>query len=195
MHYALIKNGVIERINIQLPTVIGNTSIPAGATGLTEFGLYPIIGSEPSYNPQTQRVSGPTYQFTGEAVERIYTVETIPLSEVQAQRLAELAAIRYQHETAGITLSGMTIETDRESQALITGAWSFSQLNPAVLIDWKATTGWIQIDAATIAGIAGAVAAHVQACFSAERAHAEAIAALETVDAVAGYDLTTGWPA
>ena len=117
------------------------------------------------------------------------------LARNKAQRLSELEAYRYQKETAGITLSGMTIETDRQSQALITGAWSFSQLNPAVLVDWKAESGWIQIDAATIAGIAGAVAAHVQACFSAERIHAEAILALETSEAVTGYDLTTGWPA
>ena len=116
------------------------------------------------------------------------------IPDAWTQKLSELAALRYQHETSGITLSGMAIETDRQSQALITGAWSFSQLNPAVLIDWKAESGWIQIDAATIAGIASAVAAHVQACFSAERLHAEAIAALETSEEVASYDLTTGWP-
>ena len=116
------------------------------------------------------------------------------LARMKAHRLADLAALRYQHETAGITLNGMTIETDRQSQALITGAWSFSQLNPAVLIDWKGVNGWIQIDAATITAIAGAVATHVQSCFSAERVHAEAIAALETVEAVQAYDFTTGWP-
>lgn len=110
------------------------------------------------------------------------------------QKLSELAAYRYQKETAGITLSGMTIETDRESQALITGAWSISQTNPAILIDWKGVNGWIQIDAATITAIAGAVAAHVQSCFSAERIHAEAIAALETAEDIGQYDLTTGWP-
>jgi len=109
------------------------------------------------------------------------------------RKLSEIAAYRYQKETAGITLSGIAIETNRESQALINGAWSFSQLNPAVLIDWKAESGWIQIDAATIAAIAGAVATHVQACFSTERIHAEAIAALETSEAVAAYDISTLW--
>jgi len=113
---------------------------------------------------------------------------------VKEQKLAELAAYRYSKETAGITLSGMAIETNRESQALINGAWSFSQLNPAVLIDWKAESGWIQIDAATIAAIAGAVAAHVQSCFSTERIHAEAIAALVTSEEVQSYDITNGWP-
>ncbi len=118
----------------------------------------------------------------------------IPIAMLRQQKLAELAALRYEKETAGITLNGASIETDRASQALITGAWSISQINPAVLIDWKTATGdWVQIDAATIAGIAGAVAGHVQACFSAERVHAEAIAALETAEDVAAYDITVGW--
>lgn len=111
------------------------------------------------------------------------------------QRLAELASLRYEKEIAGIMVNGAAIATDRASQALITGAWSISQINPSVLIDWKTASGvWVQIDAATIAGIAAMVAAHVQTCFSAERVHAEALAALTTSEAVAAYDLTTGWP-
>jgi len=116
------------------------------------------------------------------------------LSAHQQRKREELAALRYQHETAGITLNGATIETNRESQALVNGAYSYSLLNPAVLIDWKAESGWIQIDATAIAGIAGAVAAHVQACFSNERTLSELIAAAETVAAVQAIDLTIGWP-
>jgi len=139
-------------------------------------------------------VNGILIELTPEEEAEWLDAQVVSPDEVKARRISELASYRFQKETAGITLSGMTIETDRQSQALITGAWSFSQLNPAVLVDWKAESGWIQIDAATIAGIAGAVAAHVQACFSAERVHAEAIAALETSEEVAAYDLTTGWP-
>jgi len=127
-------------------------------------------------------------------IEGEWVAPIIDLTPINQQKLSDLAALRYQHETAGITLNGMTIETDRQSQALITGAWSFSQLNPAVLIDWKGANGWVQIDAATITAIAGAVAAHVQSCFSAERIHAEAIDSLETEEDIGQYDLTTGWP-
>ena len=119
----------------------------------------------------------------------IYTLET-----AKAQRLNELAAYRYTKETAGITLNGAGIKTDLESQAKISGAWSAAQMNPAILIDWKGENGWIQIDAATITAIAMAVANHVQACFSNERIHAEAIGALETAEDVQNYDFTTGWP-
>ena len=142
----------------------------------------------------TRLVNGITVELTPEEEAEWFASQVVSIDELKSQRLSELAALRYEKETAGITLSGMAIETNRESQALITGAWSFSQLNPAVLIDWKGTNGWVQIDAATISAIAGAVAAHVQSCFSTERVHAEAISALETSEEVAAYDLTTGWP-
>lgn len=128
-------------------------------------------------------------------VDGQFVTPVLEVTDARTQRLAELAAYRYEREIAGITVNGASIETDRASQVMINGAWSISQINPAILIDWKTATGaWVQIDAATIAGIAATVAAHVQACFSAERVHAEALAALETAEAVAAYDLTTGWP-
>lgn len=86
--YALIENGEITRVNITLPTSIGNTSIPAGATGLEAFGLYPIVGDEPSHTEQ-QRVAGPQYVFDGAQVNRVFTVEAIPDAEKAAQVRAE----------------------------------------------------------------------------------------------------------
>ena len=139
-------------------------------------------------------VDGVIVELTPDEEAEWIAHQIVSVDAVKQQKLSELAALRYQHETAGITLNGMTIETNRESQSLINGAWSFSRLNPNVLIDWKASYGWIQIDAATIVIIAGAVATHVQACFSNERVHAEAIDSLETAEDVGQYDLTTGWP-
>lgn len=170
-------------------------SIPDGAD-LTDLGYYRIEPvTQPTAQPGERVTAGDPEEYAPGKWRETWIVTAIPLSEVQAQRLNELAALRYQHETAGITLNGTVIETDRESQALITGAYSYSLLNPSVLIDWKAESGWIQIDAATIAGIAGAVASHVQACFSNERTLSEAIMSAETVEAVQAIDLTTGWPA
>jgi len=87
--YALIENGEITRYNIQLPTSIGNTSIPAGASGLEEFGLYPIVGDEPTCDPVRERVAGPQYVFDGVNVNRVFTVEAIPDEEKAGQVRAE----------------------------------------------------------------------------------------------------------
>lgn len=109
-------------------------------------------------------------------------------------KLAELAAYRFARETAGITINGAVIRTDLESQAMINGAVAYVNLNPTALIDWKAANTWVQIDKDTITAIGITVGAHVQACYSRERVHAEAIAALTTPAEIAAYDFTTGWP-
>jgi hypothetical protein len=105
---------------------------------------------------------------------------------------AQLADIRFQKETAGIVLDGgMVVRTDRESQALVTGAWSASQLNPDIVLDWKGANGWVTLNATQIAQIAAVVTSHVQACFTWEKELAEA---LDDATDPSTVDLTVGWP-
>lgn len=170
MIYALIKDGAIERINIALPTTIGSTSIPAGATDLEQFGLVPIVGSEPVYDPATQRVSGPTYSFTGAVVERVYAVEDIPVEELRARAAEQIADRRWQAEVAGITVNGMAVATDRDSQSLITGAAIAAMRDPAYVCRWKTATGFVELNAEQLTAVADTVRAHVQACFDREAA-------------------------
>jgi len=82
--YALIENGEITRYNVTLPTTVGNTSIPVGATGLEAFGLYPIVGDEPTHT-ERERIAGPQYVFDGAQVNRVFTVESIPDAEKAGQ--------------------------------------------------------------------------------------------------------------
>ena len=93
--YALIENGEITRYNVTLPTTVGNTSIPAGATGLDAFGLYPILGNEPTHT-ERERIAGPQYVFDGTQVNRVFTVEAIPDAEkagqVRAKRNGKLTS-------------------------------------------------------------------------------------------------------
>lgn len=140
-------------------------------------------------------VNGILIELTPEEEAEWLAAQVVSLDEVKSRKISELASYRYQKETSGITVNGAMIRTDEYSQGKINGAWSTAQINPAVLIDFKGANGWVKISAAEITAIAGAVSAHVQACFSTERVHADAIAALETSEEVAAYDLTTGWPA
>lgn len=87
--YCLVEDGQITKYNITLPTSVGNTSIPKGATGLDAFGLYPIVGERPA-EQVGKRVSGPTYEFDGTQVNRVYTVEDIPLEEIKSKLIAEI---------------------------------------------------------------------------------------------------------
>lgn len=108
--------------------------------------------------------------------------------------LADIAAKRYAVETGGLTFpDGMCVGTDRQDQAIITGVVSATQLGQ-VSFDWKGADGtWIALTAKQIMQIGAAVAAHVQACFSAEKQHCEAVAKLKDAE-LDGYNINAGWP-
>lgn len=61
-------------------------------------------------------------------------------------------------------------------------------------MDFKAQSGWVQLTAAELQVIALAISVHVQACFTAERVHHEAIEHLQTQADVDAYDVLAGWP-
>lgn len=106
---------------------------------------------------------------------------------------AYAAAKRWQVETGGISVGGASIQTDRASQAMITGAFAYAQANPSASIAFKAGGGFVMLAAADVEAIANAVGAHVQACFAAEAAIVAAIeaGAITTFAAIDGAD----WPA
>ena len=83
--FCLVQDNAIVRYNVTLPTVIGNTSIPIGATGLEQFGLFPVIGEPPECDPVRERIAGPSYRVEGQAVMREWSVETIPDDEKAGQ--------------------------------------------------------------------------------------------------------------
>lgn len=114
-----------------------------------------------------------------------------PLADAKAARLAELAALRFARETAGTG----DFRTDRESQGLIVGAALAATLDPAYTVEWKSAAGWITLNATQLLAAAQAVRAHVQACFSNERALGSAIEAAGDLDALLAIDLGQGWPA
>lgn len=103
------------------------------------------------------------------------------LDEVKATQKNIIAASRYAAETAGVVVNGAIIRTDRESQATLTGAYVRVQQAPTALIDWKAETGWVQIDKATVEALCDAVGAHVQGCFTREKDLSTAIDACTTI--------------
>ena len=104
------------------------------------------------------------------------------------EKLSELASLRYTKETSGIVVDGVSISTDRESQAMISGAYCACLIDPTRIIDFKGTNGWVQLTSSEITNIASAVAIHVQSCFT----HEKELTALLHADI--NTDLTTGWP-
>jgi hypothetical protein len=82
----------------------------------------------------------------------------------------ELSAHRWSVEVGGINYGGLPISTDDRSKLMINGAYNkaLDEADPTAIKKFKASTGFINIDNATIISVALAVADHVQKCFDAE---------------------------
>lgn len=100
------------------------------------------------------------------------TIEEPPAPPTFAQKKEEkrsqIAYARYQAEIAGITVSGAHVRTDRDSQALITGAALAVSQGITQSINWKTTEGFVTLTGEQVLAIATAVRNHVQACFNRE---------------------------
>jgi hypothetical protein len=92
----------------------------------------------------------------------------IPFATAKENKYAEIAAARYNAEIAGVTVNGVSIKTDRESQGLITGAALKAMQDNTYTCRWKGIDGFVELTAPQIIAIADAVRAHVQSCFDHE---------------------------
>lgn len=117
-----------------------------------------------------------------EVVEVALPVPVLSLAELKAAKIAEIANARWQAETAGLTLNGFTVATDRESQAMITAAVLQTMLDPSYTVQWKTSAGFIRLTAEQIQAVGVAVRQHVQACFDREAVLLTAIEACKTIE-------------
>ncbi|MCP1651804.1 DUF4376 domain-containing protein [Pseudomonas nitroreducens] len=113
------------------------------------------------------------------------------LADRPVNRAALIADRRYQAETAGITVNGMHLPTDRDSQALVTGAALAAVIDSNYHCQWKTAEGFIDLDAQQIIAIASAMRAHVQACFDREAK----LLAMLNAGTYTDILLDQGWPA
>lgn len=112
-------------------------------------------------------------------------------SAIAAEWAGRIVARRFQAETGGVIVEGIQVNTERDSQALLTGAAFAASLDPAYQIKWKAATGFVDLTAQQIIGVASAVRTFVQASFDRE---AELLGAVAD-GSITAEMLEEGWPA
>jgi hypothetical protein len=118
-----------------------------------------------------------------------WVIDEISVEDHREKRKLELKDLRYRQET-----SHPTIDTTRESQAMINGIWSAFQINPSLVINYKGKDGWYELDASMGTAIAQQVVAHVQACFDNEKVLSELLDAASTHEELLAVDFSQGWP-
>lgn len=167
---ALIRDGIVENVieaELEFAASLGyDTAMEAGTAG-------------PGW-----------LLVAGELVPPSTSAPVQTLEEAKQQLRERATALRWEHETGGITIGGVRVLTGIEDQNRIATAL----IGAPETLDFKAESGWVTLTLEQLQGIAAAITAHVQACFSAERAHHEAIDALDSLEAAGGYDVEAGWP-
>ena len=159
------------------------------------LGLYLVREAQPSYDPRAHQLALDGVELVEGIYHARYTLAPLPVDQVRADLMAAVSAKRWAVETGGLTLpGGATVGTTIDDQNRITSVIANAQLAGVASVDFKAQSGWVTLSLTQMQGIAAAIALHVQACFSAERTHHEAIAAASDAE-LYSYDINAGWPA
>lgn len=173
-------------------TAVDLPRLPVAATVLawrvpSEYrasGLFVSV-VEPGKPREVPACSHGVPDFSGELPPHPQALRDAGLSRA----IASLAEHRYGVETAGISVGGAQIKTDRESQAQLSAAYTSLKSGLIPNTDWKAANGFQTVTLAEIEPIAAAVAGHVRACFAAERAITARLERLGTAGDLAAFDI------
>lgn len=139
----------------------------------------------PSGNPEVWEEKPEGY-YTPEEWAALHPSPAPTFEEIKAAKYGEIAAARYAAETGGCTVDGVTIATDRGSQALLTAAVVSARLDLEFKTRWKCADGrFVTLDAMQLRAIGDAVTAHVEACFAREGELCELIDAAQTPEDLA----------
>ena len=116
------------------------------------------------------------------------------LEAKQGSLLARLAERRWEVETGGVTIGGMTVETDDRSKLLIVNAAARAREDSTYTVRWKVGPGtFITLDAAALISVEAAVFAHVKRCFAREAELSDQIDAAEELTELAAA-VEAFWP-
>ena len=137
---------------------------------LAKLNIYPVDEIKPPLE-WTQYHGTPVIEVADGRATATYPVLDYSPDEVagiletaKERKRSEIAAARFDAETAGID----GIKTDRESQALITGAALQAIVDYDYECRWKTSEGFVHLSAEQIKYIAQLVRSHVQSCFDRE---------------------------
>ena len=119
---------------------------------------------------------------------KVITVED-KFAKAKETKKAEIAQARYNAEIAGVTINGVLIKTDRETQAVLTAVCLQAYIDSGYSLNWKTGDGtFVSLPAEQIMAFGIAVRAHVQSCFDRE---AELLPLIESAETEAELDLIT----
>lgn len=195
--FARISNDqVVEYPIHDIRRACPNVSFPADLSTLEELppGYVRVVPLSPPALKFSAPIEIEPAFIDGQWVQQ-WNVQPIAVEDAKARLRDAATAKRWAVETGGITLAGgLSVLTGIEDQDRINAAITNMERYELEEIDFKAASGWVTLTLAELRDIGREIALHVQACFSAERAHHEAIELLAAIDDAENYDVDAGWP-
>ena len=162
--------------------------------GRLAAGLHRLHEQPPAYDPLTHTLTLDGVELVEGDYRARYTLAPLPAEQVRADLMDAATSKRWDVMTGGVTLpGGISVGTTIDDQNRVTSVIANAQLAGVESMDFKSQSGWVTLSLDQVRGIAAAVARHVHACYAAERAHHDAIAAASDAD-LYGYDINIGWP-
>jgi len=137
---------------------------------------------------------------TKEENEQAFLADT--LSKAKESKLKTLKKLALEKEEAGITVSGMEIDTERGSQSRATSALSVMGRNPNATIPFEAKNSFPTANKATLVAVQDAMFNHVRTVSINHQNHYEAINVIndnveltdeEKINSIGSFDINTGW--
>lgn len=165
---------------------------------LRAFGWYPCKQHDmPVIDSRSQKVVLNLELTAGREV--VITPRAVPLSDSEIQhelaeerrrKLATLARIRWEKETAGLTVNGIPYSTARESQLALSLVAAEGQPE-----QWKDASGqWHDLTPQQLLEASSAVQQYRRACFAHERQLASKVKSAQNAVELDRISLEEGWP-
>jgi len=143
----------------------------ASTTALLVYGVSVVTETPaPDVEPWQTLEQGPI-ELAGGEWRTTWTVNTPPLADIVNAKFAELAAARWEYQSGGVNVGGISIASDQGTQISVTAALEKMKSDPAMVITWKTNAGdFVPLDRATLTAVGDALFQHVQNAFAQEAA-------------------------
>lgn len=124
-----------------------------------------------------------------------FSAEPKDIDTLRAMWRDKLKARRDIAQFGGMSLNGLTLQTDIDSQTKYVGAAVAAMLDGAYTVQWKTGDGtFVELSAGQIIGISQAVREHVQHCYDNEAVLAAEIESAGDLNSLQSIDIEAGWP-
>ena len=180
-----VKIQELCNIGYELPD---NLLIPLNIT--PNIKILPTDIDIPHYNEKIQQLVGPLYDIQDDCVNGHYELDDKPIEVVQNELIDKCAAIRWEREIQGITISindkDLFISTNRGERDIFLQTYQCMSDE----VDWKFGDDWVKLTKTDLQTIVTAIFNHIQGVFVWEQQKQQEIKTAATLADLDNIDIS-----